>query len=135
MDSRLALKIRMLLLGLIAILLAVLSALHGGLLAMQFNYDINQGLGVIGAATFVSALLITLPKNKLVLLCALFLVPLLFGISFSWAELLSEFDPRNGSKGFGYLWLIFSCICSFTGFAAGLLLKWILSKIRRTTET
>jgi len=123
-------KLRRLAIVLIIFLLALLPILHVHLFSFGLDYDIFSGQHAVGLLTFALVLLLKIPKSKLMLLNYIVFVPLLCTILFSWAELLSEIDPHNISKGWGILWFICCYVSSFTGFLTALIGKWLVLKWR-----
>lgn len=120
-------RLRALIIGALIFLMASLSALHCNAFKIGFDYDIDGGQHIIGAITFALALLLKFPGNKLLSASLVCLLPLLCAVSFSWAELLSEFKPHT-SHGWGYLWFIYSYITSFGALVPALLIKWLIQK-------
>ena len=122
-------------LGLIILLEALLSALHCHLLPVgHFDYGIDSAPNAICVLTFAVAIFQHFPKNKPALLGRILLLPLLFALAISWAELLSELQP-GPSKGWGVLWFMVTYESSFIGLCMALAVKWLVSKCREQSRT
>lgn len=109
--------------------LASLSAMHVHVFGIGLNYDVDCAQYLIGAVTFALALIVRLPKSKLISAGVICLMPLLCAVSFSWAELVSELGPQS-SAGWGVVWFIYSYITSVGALIPALLIKWLIRKNR-----